>query len=1136
MKKLIFVCVVMCMSMAANGQTWTLKWSDEFNGTSLDQSKWSYEIGTGVNGDFGTGQLDRATERPENVAIEQGIAGADGGALRITTRKETYMDRNYTSGRINTMGKAAWGPNHRILARVWPKGVRTMGQGFAFWMMPNETPPGQPNISWPQGGEIDIMEYVGSIPAHNLGTVHYAWAYNNNTYADWNHGSQGGYYNFADQQAPDTPEWIRVDLGSVISINHVILNWENTGKSFKIETSTDGTSWTTVYTTTNGDGGIDDITFNSINARFVKMSGTQRSNDWGYSLYEFQVLSTSGSTNVALNRPATASSIQGTDVGAANAFDGNATTRWSSELRNPQYQCCAQSSTTDPNVAANEWHTYGIDWFADRLEFLVDDNVYHVHYFNDGAAFALDGQNQAEVQIINGRKVRKSEYSNLFPEWHPFEHKMYVILSAGVGGGGQTYGGPIVNEAIFPADVYIDWVRVYTNGLTFNPPPSVTLTAPTGAQTYPAPGNIQLTATASDLEGGTISSVSFYNGTALIGTDNSAPYSYNWTNVPAGNYIVSAKATDNGGVTSSSNSVTIAVNGPGSNLALNRPGTASSVTGSFAASNAFDANLTTRWESLYADPQWIYVDLGNTYNISRVKITWETAFGKDYQVQTSTDAASWSTIKTITGNTTTVNDLTGLTGSARYVRIYGTARATSYGYSILSMEVYGAGGNSSPNVSITAPANNASFIAPASINITADASDPGGSITQVQFYNGTNLLSTDTSSPYSYNWTNVPVGNYSLTTKATDNDGSSTTSAAITVTVTTGTTNTNLALNKLATASSVLGGNVAASAVDGVITSRWESAFSDPQWIYVDLGAAYDINRVKITWENAFGKDYQVQIGSSTTSWTTIKTVTGNTTLVNDHTGLSGNGRYVRINGTARGTGYGYSIFELEVYGGTSANGATIPGTIQAENFSAMSGVQTETTSDTGSGQNVGWIDANDWMDYNVNVNAAGTYTAQFRVAGFAAGAQLQLRKAATVLATVNVPNNGGGQIWSTVSANVTLIAGAQTLRAHIVSGGFNFNWINFVLGSGRITGVDGESDVNQSAAYSSYPNPVDDLLYLNGVEDGAPVSVLDISGKSVLTTKVKQSSVHVGTLNTGLYIIHIQSKQHTIKMKISKK
>jgi hypothetical protein len=1122
------------LCLVARSQTWTLIWSDEFNGSSLDLSKWSYETGTGVNGDFGTGQLDRATERTENVGIEQGILGAQGGALRITTRKETYIDRNYTSGRINSKAKAAWGPNHRIVARVWPRDVRHMGQGFAFWMMPNEIPQGQTDISWPQGGEIDIMEYVGSLPSHNLGSTHYAWAWNNNQWADWNHGHQGGYYSFQDTQAPDSPEWIRVDLGSIQSVTRVLLNWENTGKSFQIQTSTDGTSWSTAYSTTSADGGTDDISFPARNARFVRMHGTQRSNDWGYAMYDFQVFAGSA-TNVALNRPATASSSQGTDVGPGNAFDNSTTTRWSSRLRNPDYQCCNASSNTDPNVGANGWHTYGINWHTDRMEFFVDDNVYHIHYFNDGAAFAADGENQAEVQMVNGRRVRKSEFSNLFSEWHPFEHKMYAILSAGVGGGGQTYGGPIVNEALFPCNVYVDWVRVYSNGQVFNPPPQVTLTAPTGIETYPAPASITLNATASDLDGGTISSVSFYNGTALIGTDNTAPFSYTWTNVAAGTYTVSAKAADNGGATSNSNSVTVAVNGAGSNLALNRPGTASSITGSFIANSAFDANVTTRWESAYADPQWIYVDLGNIYAINRVKILWETAMAKDYELQVSDNASAWTTIKTVAGNATSVNDNTGLNGSGRYLRIHGTARTTTYGYSILTAEVYGTGGsNNPPQIEITSPPNNANFTAPATITIAANATDPGGSVAKVQFYNGATLLGEDTSSPYNYTWSNVAVGSYSITAKTTDNQGASTVSPGVNVTVT-NVSSSNLALNKTATASSVTGSYIANNVTDGLITSRWESAYADPQWIYVDLGSSAAISRVKITWENAYGRDYQIQVSDNASSWTTIRTVTGNTALMNDQTGLSGNGRYVRIYGTARGTGWGYSIFELEVYGTSGPNGAVIPGTIQAESYSAMSGIQTEATTDIGSGQNIGWIDANDWMDYNVTVNTAGTYNVQFRIAGWNAAAQLQLKKGATVLATVNVPNTGGGQIWQTVSANVPLVAGTQTLRVHVVASGFNFNWMNFVLGGARTSTLETKSETDDRGILKGYPNPVKDFLYIDDVEDGTAVVIVDLSGKILRETSVESRRVNLTSLIKGVYIVEVQKGARVLRMKVMK-
>jgi len=93
--------------------------------------------------------------------------------------------------------------------------------------------------------------------------------------------------------------------------------------------------------------------------------------------------------------------------------------------------------------------------------------------------------------------------------------------------------------------------------------------------------------------------------------------------------------------------------------------------------------------------------------------------------------------------------------------------------------------NVAPTVSLTAPANNANFIAPASIAMTATASDSDGSISKVEFYNGSTLLGTDSTSPYAYTWTSVPIGNYALTALAYDNLGFTTVSSTANVTVTT---------------------------------------------------------------------------------------------------------------------------------------------------------------------------------------------------------------------------------------------------------------------------------------------------------------------------------------------------------------
>ena len=121
-----------------------------------------------------------------------------------------------------------------------------------------------------------------------------------------------------------------------------------------------------------------------------------------------------------------------------------------------------------------------------------------------------------------------------------------------------------------------------------------------------------------------------------------------------------------------------------------------------------------------------------------------------------------------------------------------------------------------------------------------------------------------------------------------------------------------------------------------------------------------------------------------------------------------------------------------------------IPGQIEAENYSSMYEIQTEACSDTGSGLDVGWIDAGDWMDYNVNVHASGTYTVEFRLAGVNPAGTLQLQKNGTVLTEVTPPNTNGWQTWRSVTASVSLTAGSQTLRLYSTGNGYNINWMKF--------------------------------------------------------------------------------------------
>ncbi|MFJ3768741.1 glycosyl hydrolase family 8 [Streptomyces sp. NPDC090082] len=118
-------------------------------------------------------------------------------------------------------------------------------------------------------------------------------------------------------------------------------------------------------------------------------------------------------------------------------------------------------------------------------------------------------------------------------------------------------------------------------------------------------------------------------------------------------------------------------------------------------------------------------------------------------------------------------------------------------------------------------------------------------------------------------------------------------------------------------------------AVDGSASTRWASAEgADPQWIRIDLGARHTISRVKLDWEDAYGKAYRVQTSDDGSAWTDVYSTTAGDGATDDLT-VAGSGRYVRLYATGRGTPYGYSLWEFEVYGapggGTGGGGGTGP-------------------------------------------------------------------------------------------------------------------------------------------------------------------------------------------------------------------
>jgi beta-glucanase (GH16 family) len=130
---------------------WVQTWADEFDGNSVDGSKWGIDVATGG---FGNNELEYYTNRQENVRVE-------GGNLIITARREDYGGAQYTSGKLTTAGHFT-----TIYGKFEMRAKIPTGQGIwpAFWMLGENI--GQ--VGWPACGEIDIMEHIGK----EYGTVH----------------------------------------------------------------------------------------------------------------------------------------------------------------------------------------------------------------------------------------------------------------------------------------------------------------------------------------------------------------------------------------------------------------------------------------------------------------------------------------------------------------------------------------------------------------------------------------------------------------------------------------------------------------------------------------------------------------------------------------------------------------------------------------------------------------------------------------------------------------------------------------------------------------------------------------------------------------------------------------------------
>ena len=1100
----------------ANGQT--ILWSDEFNQPHLDENKWTREVG---GGGFGNGELQYYTSGEQNVFIGSRTDPSDTGYLVIEARREAYgvspERREFTSGRINTAGKFNF-MYGTVEARIKLPDLQN-GLWPAFWMLgANYAEDG-----WPASGEIDILEagfqedwqnnrankvvhstvhwfqdnYLELVPdAHAQGWYGNASATNDTTIAgalndgfhtftmEWTPQALKGYvdgihfYTFEIPDDPNITEFnshpyflllnlaigggnfvgitdpanITAPMPAQMQIDYVRVYSNQYTQSFFAndlprETGTFGVYTETVATDASLGAEPEVQVWNSLVAGPATapyegrnaLSFSAPPGDWfGMGIPTTNVRNMQNFIDGTLRFHMKTTSNQTFSIGVSSTFNGNA-------------QAGTQAKTVDLSVDGNnfglvrdgQWHEVVIPLsMFGNVEFRSINTMFYL--VGDAPAstvdFALDN-----IYWVDGTKITP-------------ENGNFVLFS-------DTQSGVEAFEPGTDGDIY-----VWNNTLV--------------EQASPA----------------------FEGSNVLSYTHNNLGW-FGMAFTP--NQVYNLSAFDNPNATL--------------NISLKTSDT----------STPFHIGMKSGTRDGEGQ-KWISFEPGQSpYGFQR-NGTWQTIQIPMSDFAEGVDLMQVTQLFQILG-TGNISDL-----AIDHIYFSGgtTAKKEDEGRN-----------NQPPSINLTSPVANATFIAPASINMEAAASDVDGSVSLVEFFANGNKIGEDPSAPYSFGWTGVAEGSYSLTARATDNEGASTTSGAVTVVVESnsatgwpvpgtvqaedfaamngiqleGTSDAgggqnvgwidagdwmDYEVNVTKAGSYTVSFRVASANGGGQLqlqsagqslasvaipsTGGWQnwttetatvnfSAGSQTLRVYAPAGG-WNLNWIEFS-ENSVcsptaitpylsvnGGAWQQTSSATLDEGGTItfgpQAGSGGSWSWSGPNGFSSSTREVSISNIQTSQSGEYIITYINAEGCESSHtfsvtvnavvqeGFPIPGIIQAEEYTAMNGVQLETTTDAGGGQNVGWIDAGDWMDYQVYVSSAGTYNIDFRVASANGGGQLQLQSGGQTLASVAVPSTGGWQNWTTVSTTATLAAGSQVIRLYAPAGGYNINWAEFTGGGSTGTGA----------------------------------------------------------------------------------
>lgn len=695
------------------------------------------------------------------------------------------------------------------------------------------------------------------------------------------------------------PSWIAIDLGTPQTFDKVVLVWENAYASqYDIQVSTDNKTWTSVLGgPVQGAGGTETHFFPSTTARYVRMLGLQRATQYGYSLFEFQVF----------DAPQCGSATERfTPLGAKPGT-------WTSTIAG--LPSGPFVPTVRDNLSGLVWQQYYTTFPDQGAQFTQD--VAQQYCQSQGMRLPT----QAEALTIARTNYSSCAFPSPWSTWTTTPVPNSSTDAYFVASSGQSWAGITNNTP--------GWAVCVSGPSAALPVITAQPASPTVAEGQSAQFTVGVTGTGplsyQWMRGGQIvaitSNPSYTTPATTIATDNGATYQVVISN--GGGSVTSALATltvtaattggnggnggdgGNGGNGGNGNTGGDGGNGgtpppqtPSANLALGKIATSSGNENTgYTPGNATDGNTGSRWSSSFIDPSWIEVDLGSVQTIDRTVLRWQDSYGVKYKIQVSTDNSTWQDVYTQNNGQGGTEDLRFTATQARYVRMYGTQRATQFGYSLYEFEVYNTA--NTPQFAVTSAASGSGTVT------------PNGS---TSIYQGGTQTYTFTPAAGSA-VTGVKIDGQSIgivNAYTFDN-----VQAAHTINVTFGPASAalNLALGSTATSSGVESDAYPPSlAVDNNLNTRWSSSFVDPSWITLDFGAERTFNRVILFWQNAYGTVYQIRTSDDGQNWSVAYDQKAGKGGIEDLTFPTVTARYVQMYGTQRNTAYGYSLYEFQVY------------------------------------------------------------------------------------------------------------------------------------------------------------------------------------------------------------------------------